>query len=40
MALRDAKFCEGITLATGVNLIPNARTEANCTNEDCSDLLK
>jgi hypothetical protein len=30
----------GITLETGVNLIPNARTEANCTNEDCSDLLK
>ena len=31
---------EGITLETGVNLMPNARTEANCTNEDCSDLLK
>jgi hypothetical protein len=30
----------GITLETDVNLIPNARTEANCTNEDCSDLLK
>ena len=33
-------FARGITLETGVNLIPNARTEANCTNEDCSDLLK
>jgi len=33
-------FARGITLETGVNLIPNARTEANRTNEDCSDLLK
>ena len=31
-------FVRGITLETGVNLIPNARTEENCTNEDCSDL--
>ncbi len=33
-------FARGITLETGVNLIPVARTEANCTNEDCSDLPK
>jgi hypothetical protein len=33
-------FARGITLETGVNVIPNARTEANCTNQDCSDLLK
>ena len=32
-------FARGITLETGVNLIPHARTEANCTNEDCWDLL-
>ena len=33
-------FARGIMLETGVNLIPDARTEANCTNEDCSDLRK
>jgi|SRR5215469_7611548 len=33
-------FARGITLETGVNLIPNARTEANCVNEDCLDLLR
>ncbi len=35
-------FARGITLETGVNVIPNARTEAkaNCPKEVCSDLLK
>jgi len=33
-------FARGITLETGVNLIPNARMQANCSNEDCLDLLR
>ena len=31
-------FARGITLETGVNLVPNARTEAHSTKRDCSDL--
>ena len=34
-----SSFARGMALETGVNLIPNGRTEANCTNEDCWDLL-
>jgi hypothetical protein len=33
-------FAGGISLETGVNLIPNARAQANCINEDCLDLLR
>jgi hypothetical protein len=33
-------FARGITLETGVNSIPNARAQATCTNQDCSDLLR
>jgi hypothetical protein len=33
-------FARGITLETGVNLIPGARVQANGTNEDGSDLLR
>lgn len=35
-----ASFARGITLETGVNLIPNARVQANCVNQDCLDLLR
>ncbi len=31
-------FARGITLETGVNLIPSVRTEANCTKQDCFGL--
>ena len=31
-------FARGISLETGVNLVPNARTEAHSTKRDCSDL--
>jgi hypothetical protein len=33
-------FARGITLETGVNSISNARAQATCTNQDCSDLLR
>jgi hypothetical protein len=33
-------FTRGITLETGVNLVPGARVQANDTNEDGSDLLR
>jgi hypothetical protein len=33
-------FARGITLETGVNLIPGARVQANGTNENRSDLLR
>ena len=33
-------FARGITLETGVNLIPNVRSAATCTIEDCLDLLR
>jgi hypothetical protein len=33
-------FARGITIETGVDVIPNARTEANCTKQGRSDLLE
>lgn len=33
-------FARAMTLETGVNLIPAARTEANCIDKDCLDLLR
>jgi hypothetical protein len=33
-------FARGITLETGVNLVPNARAQTDCHNDECLDLLR